>query len=185
MSFRLILVLHFTAILSPGLFCNTALSSSPEAQHTPSEDVRYDEQMLLGGLEVSANQLRAAMKRTGTDRDHPGGTNWQNEPAIINIGWSIIALGEFSGGNDAVKKTLFQIKSEFGFLRVPYWMGSDDRRKAIARFYSFSSGDGVIALRLPGPQLLFSLATQAEKQITQRSGYKFEGYDGPVFNDVD
>jgi len=141
--------------------------------------------MVLGGLEVSIGQLRAAMKRTGTDRDHPGGTNWQNEPAVVHIGWFIIALGEFSEGNDAVKKALFQIKSEFGFLSVPYWMGGEERRKDIARFYSFSSGNGVIALRLPRSQLLFSLATQVEKQITQRSGFKFEGYDGPVYSNVD
>jgi len=164
---------------------NRFACASPEQAGQPAAKYHYDEKMVLGGLDVACDQLRESLKRTGTTWDHPGPTNWQNEPAIVNIGWYIIALAEYSRGSEEVKRALFSVEAEFGYLGLPYWMGFEQRRKNIARFYSFSSGDGVTSLELPPCELLYSLGTQAEKYITERSGFKFEGYKGRAYGRLD
>ena len=179
LSFAALRALPIAALFA---LTSQAIGETPApSQSTP--EYRYDEAMVLGQIEVNRSDLSEALKNSRSPSKQP--VTWENEPSIIAIGWLVIALGEFSNGSDAVKATLFDLKKKYGFIQMPYWMGGDEQRQTTARFYSFSKGDHLISGRMPAPRLLYSLCLEAEKRITARSGFKFEGYSGPYYMPVD
>ena len=177
--------LYVLALLIGCWFGPSLFAAPPDATESVTAAYHFDEQMVVGGIEVAGDSLQAALKQSGADAEHADRMNKEALQAANSLGWLVIALAEFSNGSEEVKKALFRIKSEFGYISLPYWMGDEQRRRDIARSYSFSSGDGIVALRPPSPEILYSLCTKAEKAITGRSGFKFEGYSGPAYGNID
>ncbi len=168
------------------LFC--LAGSSPiravEAEGTTSVDIRYDEEMVLGGLELAVTRLRESAAAAHLDLNAHPALSWEQHPAIVDIAWFVMALGEFSEGNEPVKAALFQLKNDLGFVRLPFWIGYDDRRLEIVKSYSFGTGDGLVAARGIRGHLLFTFVLKAQRKITERSGFKFEDYTGRAYGDL-
>jgi hypothetical protein len=147
---------------------------------------RYNEKVVLESLDLNADELRRALTRDGSDCNHRGPLDAKAASSLETIGWLVIALGEYSNGSNAVKEAIFKLKSDLGCLSLPTWMGWDERRKSIAQFYSFRARENEFVLpKLPPVETVYTLCTGAEKRITARSGFKFEGYHGPAFVPVD
>lgn len=108
----------------------------------------------------------------------------QTFPEFVEFGWLVAAIARFSTGSDDVKKLFFEIKNTAGFGSVPYWVCTESQRKLL--LLSAARGPQVGEMD-PMQNLgrfsrsLYQLIQSAEKEITERSGYQFDDYEGPVY----
>jgi hypothetical protein len=139
---------------------------------------KYDEKWVLSNLQ----RCDASLDKPPHDNPDQGSAHNNPDDPLIQTGWFIVTLGEFSTGSEKVEAALYSIMKKHGQLRVPFWVCSKRQRENILIYYSCVNPRSKSAFADPfiDDQLLFTMASNAIEDIQRRGKYKFKPYDGPV-----
>lgn len=187
-SCRLLLLTgrSFVICAALSIASENGLAAAPESE-APGGPYAYSEAFAIENLHDSLTLVQGILAKTSPNPT-AGGLRiieWQNAPSLIDLCWIVIALGEHSAGSERLKKEFFEIKEQLGYLRVPYWVCSAEQHGRILSQYCFQNKFGPPDItHIREDQLVFRIVVQAEKQITARSGFKFEGYSGHIYLDL-
>jgi len=135
---------------------------------------KYSESWVISHIEETSARLKKAASAKAR--------RWQENPELVDLGWYIVSLGEFSSGNPRVQEILHSLMDTMGAVTVPYWVASPEQRKNILIYYACIDPKTGSALfdALVYDQQIFKLARQARENISRRTGYQFEPYTGSV-----
>ncbi len=104
---------------------------------------------------------------------------------VVELGWVVVAMGRFADGNDDVRDLLYRVKREAGFAGIPYWVCTEKQRLllllAASRGPQAGRNDPMQSLGRFS-RSMFQLVEAAQREITERTGYKFTDYTGPVYS---
>lgn len=176
------------AIFALLLFCFLSREkASAQTWNSFGSSYTFNEAVAAGRLRSLLEELARAVAQKPPNVEM-GGLRFitvDENPQLLDLAWTIVAVGEYSKGGDEIKNALFAVQKQLGHLSVPYWIRPPERQIEIFATQSFANKSGAsLPADVLKSQLVYRLALEAERKVTERTGYKFEGYDGPAYLDL-